>query len=139
VKSILRDKLDSLAVRLEELNRLLAAEDATRNLDQFRKLSREHAELTGLVGLYDRYRQAERDAREAKDLAADAAMKGYAEDELKNARAAMEKLAKAYTPKQLAVEAYGLYEKFRPEIPGGMKGWGVKGELDLDYIRALAE
>ena len=100
MKSILRDKLDSLAVRLEELNRLLAAEDATRNLDQFRKLSREHAELTGLVGLYDRYRQAERDAREAKDLAADAAMKGYAEDELKNARAAMEKLA-AQLQKQL--------------------------------------
>ena len=51
----------------------------------------------------------------------------------------MKKLAKAYTPKQLAVEAYGLYEQFRPEIPEGKKGWGVKGELDLDYIRALAE
>ena len=60
-------------------------------------------------------------------------------DGLDEARAAMEKLAKAYTPKQLAVEAYGLYEKFRPEIPEGKKGWGVKGELDLDYIRALAE
>jgi len=100
VKSTLRTKLDSLAVRLEELNRLLAAEDATRNLDQFRKLSREHAELTGLVSLYDRFRRAERDAREAKDLAADAAMKGYAEEELKNAHAAMEKLA-AQLQKQL--------------------------------------
>ena len=60
-------------------------------------------------------------------------------DGLDEARAAMEKLAKAYTPKQLAVEAYGLYEKFRPEIPEGKKGWGAKGELDLNYIRALAE
>ena len=54
------------------------------------------------------------------------------------ARAAMEKLAKAYTPQQLEGKAYGLYEKFRPEIPAGKKGWGARGELDLDYIRSLA-
>jgi hypothetical protein len=55
------------------------------------------------------------------------------------ARAAMEKLAKAYTPKQLEKKAYDLYEKFRPEIPEGKKGWGAKGELDLEYIRSLAK
>ena len=60
-------------------------------------------------------------------------------EELAEARAAMEKLAKAYTPKQLESKAYDLYEKFRPEIPEGKKGWGAKGELDLDYIRSLAE
>jgi hypothetical protein len=51
----------------------------------------------------------------------------------------MEKLAKAYTPKQLEAEAYGLYEKFRPDIPEGKKGWGAKGELDLDYILSLTK
>jgi len=60
-------------------------------------------------------------------------------DDLDDARAAMEKLAKAYTPKKLESEAYGLYEKFRPKIPEGTKGWGAKGDLDLDYIRSLAE
>jgi hypothetical protein len=60
-------------------------------------------------------------------------------DALDEARASMELLAKAYSPQQLKVEAYGLYEKFRPEIPEGKKGWGVKGELDLDYIRSLAK
>ena len=60
-------------------------------------------------------------------------------DDLEEARAAMEKLAKAYTPKQLESKAYDLYEKFRPEIPEGKKGWGAKGELDLDYIRSLAK
>jgi hypothetical protein len=59
-------------------------------------------------------------------------------EDLDDARAAMEKLAKAYTPKQLEAKAYDLYEKFRPEIPEGTKGWGAKGELDLDYIRSLA-
>lgn len=60
-------------------------------------------------------------------------------DDFDDARSAMEKLAKAYTPKQLESKAYDLYEKFRPEIPEGKKGWGAKGELDLDYIRSLAE
>jgi hypothetical protein len=59
-------------------------------------------------------------------------------DDLEPARAAMEALAKAHTPRQLEAGAYALYEKFRPEIPEGKKGWGVKGELDLDHIRPLA-
>lgn len=60
-------------------------------------------------------------------------------DDLTEVRAAMEKLAKAYTPKQLDTRAFGLYEKFRPKIPEGTKGWGAKGELDLGFILSLAE
>jgi hypothetical protein len=60
-------------------------------------------------------------------------------EDLDDARKAMETLAKAYTPKQLRSKAYDLYEKFRPEIPEGKKGWGAKGELDLEYIRSLAD
>jgi hypothetical protein len=60
-------------------------------------------------------------------------------DDLGEARESMEVLAKAYTPQQLRAEAYKLYEKFRPEILEGKKGWGMKGELDLDYICSLAK
>jgi hypothetical protein len=59
--------------------------------------------------------------------------------DLEEARKAMEHLARAFAPKQLEKQAYDLYEKFRPKIPEGKKGWGAKGELDLDYIRSLAE
>ena len=69
----------------------------------------------------------------------EAYLKQKFKEDLEDARKAMEKLAKAYTPKQLEKKAYDLYEKFRPEIPEGKKGWGAKGELDLDYIRSLAE
>jgi len=47
-------------------------------------------------------------------------------------------LVKSLLPPQLAEKAYGLYEKFRPEIPPGKKGWGASGKLDLDLIRNLA-
>jgi hypothetical protein len=60
-------------------------------------------------------------------------------ENLDEARAALEQLAKAYSPKQLESKAYDLYENFRPEIPEGKQGWGAKGELDLEYIRSLAE
>jgi len=66
-------------------------------------------------------------------------LRGKFGDDLEEARSAMQKLAKAYTPKQLESKAYGLYEKFRPEIPEGAKGWGAKGELDLGYITSLAK
>ncbi len=54
-------------------------------------------------------------------------------------QSAMEKLARSLPPRQLAARAYLLYESFRPEVPEGTKGWGAKGELDLDKIRSLAE
>ena len=58
---------------------------------------------------------------------------------LDDVRAAMEELASAFEPGELEKVAYELYEKFRPEIPGGKKGWGAKGELNLEYIRSLRE
>jgi len=92
VKPRLRAKLDSLVARLEDLNGLLAAENATRDLEQFRKLSREHSELSHIVSLYERWVQAERDAEAAKEMAADAAMRSFADDELKSARSSMDRL-----------------------------------------------
>ena len=45
MKPSLNDKLIQLSERLEELNQLLSAEDSTRDMDNYRKLSREHAEI----------------------------------------------------------------------------------------------
>jgi hypothetical protein len=57
---------------------------------------------------------------------------------LDDAQAVLEALAKSIQPEKLATSAYSLYEKFRPSVPEGEKGWGAKGELDLNYIRSLA-
>ena len=59
-------------------------------------------------------------------------------DHLDAARLAMTTLAKAYRPAELAVQAFRLYEQFRPAIPEGRKGWGAKGVLELKKIRAMA-
>ena len=46
--------------------------------------------------------------------------------------------AGAFSDEQLADQAYRLYEKFRPSVPPGVKGWGKAGELNLDVITSLA-
>jgi hypothetical protein len=49
---------------------------------------------------------------------------------LPEVRTAMAKLARSFPPKELATRAYTLYEKFRPAVPTGTRGWGAKGELE---------
>lgn len=43
------DRLTRLSVRLEELNHLLSSESATTDLNNYRKLTREHAEIIPIV------------------------------------------------------------------------------------------
>jgi hypothetical protein len=51
----------------------------------------------------------------------------------------METPAKAYPPSGLAVMAFWLYERFRPRIPAGVKGWGAAGTLELQWIQRMAK
>jgi len=45
----------------------------------------------------------------------------------------------SFQPKELAERCFGLYERFRPAIPEGVRGRGAKGELDLGVIEGLAK
>lgn len=48
---------------------------------------------------------------------------------LDEVRQAMEELATAFEP-----IGFRLRERFRPEVPEGVRGWGAKGELRLERI-----
>lgn len=65
-------------------------------------------------------------------------LEGKFGDDLEAVKQAMQDLARSMKPGELAERAYSLYEAFRPSIPGGKKGWGAAGELDLERIRSLA-
>ena len=86
MKQSIANKLAQLSNRLEELNRLLATEDATANLDQYRKLNREHAEITPVVELYQQYVKEEGDLRAAQEMSGDPSMRDFAESEIKEIR-----------------------------------------------------
>ena len=65
-------------------------------------------------------------------------LKGKFGDALDEVSDTMRQLAKSLPASRLAGKAYALYEKFRPEIPPGKKGWGASGKLDLDLVRKMA-
>jgi len=86
MKPSIAAKLAQLSGRLEEISRLLAAEDATANLDLYRKLTREHAEIGPVVELYQRYVSGEGDLKAAEEMSDDPAMRDFAESEIKLTR-----------------------------------------------------
>jgi hypothetical protein len=65
-------------------------------------------------------------------------LEGKFGDDLGQVRSAMQRLARSHAPKELAEAAFALYERFRPVIPEGVRGWGAKGDLDLTVIEELA-
>jgi len=85
-------KLDQLTERLAEVNMLLTQENVAANIDNYRKLTREHAELGPLVALYQDYTQAEKDIQAAQDMQSDPDMKEFAQEEMANAKARMAEL-----------------------------------------------
>ena len=76
-------KLMQLSSRLEELDGLLSSEDVTSDLNNYRKLTREHAEIVPVVELYRAYQLGERNIQAAQEMIADAEMREFAEDEIR--------------------------------------------------------
>jgi peptide chain release factor 1 len=103
MKPSIARKIDQLTGRLEELNALLASENITADLDNFRKLSREHAEIQPVVELYRTYLQSARDVETAQEMAHDPELREFAEAEMRESRSRMEgieeRLQKELLPK----------------------------------------
>jgi peptide chain release factor 1 len=90
MKPSIAAKLDQLSNRLEEINRLLGSESATASMDNYRKLTREHAELGPVVELYRAYQSSHADLKTAQEMANDPAMRDFAEAEVAETRARLD-------------------------------------------------
>ena len=94
MKPSMQTKLEQLALRAEEVNRQLSEEEATRDMNMYRKLSREHAELAPVVEQYSLWQRAYTDMQAAQHLLSDPDMRDLAEEEIETAKAKMEALEK---------------------------------------------
>ena len=92
MKASLLEKLHQLADRLEEVTHLLASENATDNMDEYRKLNKEYAELTPLVETYQAFNQAQQDKIDAEEMLSDPDMKEFAAEEIGAANDKIEQL-----------------------------------------------
>ena len=87
-------KLAQLTRRQAEIDSLLSDPGVTGNLDNYRKLTREHAELAPVVALYARFTAREADAASAQEMLADPELKSFGEDELREAKSDLAALDK---------------------------------------------
>jgi len=94
VKASIRQKLDHLSQRFEEITALLAEPDTQNDQDRFRALSREYAQLNPVVTAYRGYLETLEAAAFAESLAGDpdADVRAMAKDELADAEAKQAKL-----------------------------------------------
>ncbi len=51
----------------------------------------------------------------------------------------MDRLAASLPPDELERVGFRLYERFRPEVPEGVEGWGVRAELRIERIGRAAD
>ena len=85
----MKAKLKQLDARLAELNAMLVQEEITKDMDQYRKLNREHAEISPVVEQFQQYLQAEADEKAALEMQNDPQMKEFAEEEIDQAKERM--------------------------------------------------
>jgi len=76
------DQLTRLSMRLGELDKLLSTEKITADLDNYRKLSRERAEIEPVTELYRTYQQVEQDLATAREMSSDPQFRDFAEAEI---------------------------------------------------------
>ena len=96
MKPSIAKKLTSLSERLVELDRFLSDPGVVNDMDSYRKITREHAELSPVVALFYDYQKSEADIAAAMEMAADPEMRAqlgdFADDEIKAGKARLESL-----------------------------------------------
>ena len=88
----LREQFERLALRLAELDATLADPQVATDIQRYRSLLREQAEVRGIVDDFHRYQQRERDLASAQGMLGDAEMAELAQEEIASARDDMTRL-----------------------------------------------
>jgi peptide chain release factor 1 len=82
MKQFLRQQLERYPVRLKELDFFLSQPDVVGNMERFRALTREHAEVSQVAQVYERFRQREAGLEQAREMLEDPEMAEMARDEI---------------------------------------------------------
>lgn len=92
MKPSISTRLAQLSERLDEVNSLLSSEDATRDMDMFRRLNRERVDIEPVVDLFHNYQSCEADIAAAQEMESDPEMREFAETEIRSGREKLEQL-----------------------------------------------
>ncbi len=95
MKASILTKLETLVERYEEVQHLLGDPDVIGDQDKFRALSKEYSQLEEVTKCFQAYQQAQDDLAAAEEMAKedDEEMREMAQEEIKDAKEAIERLA----------------------------------------------
>ncbi|MDP3619943.1 MAG: peptide chain release factor 1 [Ramlibacter sp.] len=82
MKQFLRQQLERYPIRLQELDFFLSQQDITKDMERYRALTREHAEVSEVAGVFEQFRQRESALAQARDMLDDPEMADMAQDEI---------------------------------------------------------
>jgi peptide chain release factor 1 len=82
VKTFLRQQLERYPVRLNELDFFLQQPEVVQDMDRFRALTREHAEVSEVAQMYAEYRQRESDLAQAREMQGEPEMADMVAEEI---------------------------------------------------------
>ena len=94
MKSSMQNKLSNLSKRIEELNVELSQEDATKDIERFKKISKEHSDILPVVDIYKDYLKFDKDISDAREMLNDPEMKAFAQSEIDNGKERLERIEK---------------------------------------------
>jgi peptide chain release factor 1 len=141
MKESFRQQFERLELRLAELDATLADPAITADMKRYLELTREHAEVAGLVQRWRLFGQRERDRRSALEILeqaqGDAQMQQMAQDEIAAAQADVERLERelhtALLPRE-ADDARNAFVEIRAGT-GGDESALFAGDLARMYLR----
>ena len=87
---------DTNVKRIEDLNDELSKENATKDMERYKKISKEHSDILPIVEIYKNYLRFDKDISDAKEMLNDSEMKNFAQTEIDNGKVELKKLNKNY-------------------------------------------
>ena len=94
MKSSMQNKLSNLSKRIEELNVELSQEGATKDMERFKKISKEHSDILPVVDIYKDYLKFDKDIEDAREMLNDPEMKAFAQSEIDNGKEELGRIEK---------------------------------------------
>ncbi|MBK1781967.1 peptide chain release factor 1 [Advenella sp. WQ 585] len=141
MKQSMRSRLEQLSQRLIEVDALLAEPEIANDMDRFRKLSRERAEIDPVVELFKSYESTEADLETAMEMMSDPELKEMGEEEMKAAKdriAALEEALQLELLPKDPDDGRGVFLEIRAGT-GGDESAIFTGDLFRMYSRYAEE
>ncbi len=88
----MKHKLENLILKYNELYKKLSAENITNDLNVFKKISKEHSDLSPIIETYTDYKKIIQNISEAKEMLSDPEMKEFAQEEIEQGKDKIEGL-----------------------------------------------